>query len=74
MALTAAATVKLRKEVTKIISMKNELVVSVSPARPNIMYAVIQMNTIQETFFALVTAVAEQSLSMHAKDNHLLSK
>ena len=64
MALTATATVKLRKEVTKIISMKNELVVSVSPARPNIMYAVIQMNTIQETFSALVTAVAEQSLSM----------
>ena len=44
--------------------MKNELVVSISPARLNIMYAVIQMNTIQETFSALVTAVAEQSLSM----------
>ena len=58
MALTAMATVKLRKEVAKIISMKNELVVSVSPARANIVYAVIQMNTIQETFSTLVTVVA----------------
>lgn len=64
MALTATATVKLRKEVAKIVSMKNELVVSVSPARANIMYAVIQCNTIQETFSKLVTVVAEESLSV----------
>ena len=64
MALTATATVKLRKEVASIISMKNELVVSVSPARANIAYAVRQMNTIQETFSTLVTVVAQEAISM----------
>ena len=64
MALTATATVQLMKEVAKIISKKNELVVSVSPARANIMYAVIQMDTIKETFSALVTVAAEEALSM----------
>ena len=51
MALTATATVKLRKEVAKIISMGNELVVSISPARHNIVYAVVQFNSIQETLY-----------------------
>ena len=54
--------------------MKNELIVSVSPARPNIMNAIIQMNTIQEKFSALVTAVAEQSLSMPKIIIHCQSK
>lgn len=63
MALTATATVKLRKEVAKIISMGNELVVSISPARHNIVYAVVQFNSIQETFYPLVMAVSQQAMS-----------
>ena len=64
MALTATATVKLRKEVASIISMKNEFVLSVSPARANIAYAVRQMNIIQETFSTLVTVVTHEAISM----------
>ena len=64
MALTATATVKLRKEVAKIISMRNELVVLISPARPNIVYAVAQFHSIQETFSPLVMAVLQKAILM----------
>lgn len=42
--------------------MRNELVVSVSPGRCNIVYKVVQFNSIQETFSPLVTAVSQQAL------------
>ena len=64
MAPTATTTVELRKEVASIISMKNELVVSVSPARTNIANAVRRMVTIQETFSTLVTVVAQEAILM----------
>ena len=48
-ALTATATSQLRVQVTKILGMKNELVVSLSPCKQNITYAVGTFNTISET-------------------------
>ena len=63
-ALTATATVELRKEVAGIISMKNELVVSVSPLKANIAYAVRRMISVQETVSSLVTVAAQEAISM----------
>ena len=40
MALTATATVKLRKEEADIIGLQNEVIVSISPDKPNIVYVV----------------------------------
>ena len=50
MALTAIATSVLRTEVTRILGMRDELVVSMSPCKANIMYAVGTFTSISETF------------------------
>lgn len=50
MALTATATSQLRVKVTEMLGMKDELVVSLSPCKANIMYATKKFTTIAETF------------------------
>ena len=50
MALTATATSVLRTEVTRMLGMRDELVVAMSPCKANIMYAVGMFTTISETF------------------------
>jgi len=67
LALTATATTKLRKEIAKIISMKNEVIISISPARDNIMYSVSHMlhvDTIAKVFYPLLASVEKQGLEM----------
>ncbi len=54
MALTATATSKLRAEVARTLGMTDELVVSVSPCKANIMYAIGAFTTIPETFLPVV--------------------
>ena len=54
MALTAIATSKLRAEVTRTLGMTDELVVSLSPCKLNIMYCVRAMTTTSETFLSMV--------------------
>ena len=60
MALTATATVKLRMDVSRIIGMRNELVVFRSPCKANIMYAVIEFSTIEETFLPMAERLQKQ--------------
>ena len=50
LALTATASRNLRIQVTRMIGMEDELVISVSPCKPNIMYAVSSFTSMQETF------------------------
>ena len=64
MALTATATIKLRREVADIIGLHNEVVVSISPEKPNIMYMVKEFVSIEQTFSPLVTAVADKVLNV----------
>ena len=54
MALTATATSKLRAEVASILGMTEELVVSISPCKENIMYCIGKFSTIPETFLPIV--------------------
>ena len=54
MALTATATKQLRIEVAQMIGMKNELVVSISPCKANIMYSVGSFTTIPDTFHPIL--------------------
>ena len=64
MALTATATTKLRKEITDIIGLNNEVVVSVSPDKPNIVYMVKEFVSIKQTFSSLVAVVADKALEV----------
>ena len=54
MALTATATSKLRFEVASMLGMTEELVVSISPCKPNIVYCIGKCSTLQETFRPIV--------------------
>ena len=62
MALTATATIKLRKEVASIIGLNDEAVISISPDKPNILYMVKESVSIKESFSSLKTGVAEKGL------------
>ena len=53
MPLTATATTKLRTDVSHVIGLKNELVISKSPSKSNIMYTLAKYSSIAETFFRL---------------------
>ena len=54
MALTAMATVTSRKQICHILGMNKPIVVSQSPNKPNIMYAVsVKSETMEETFAPL---------------------
>ena len=50
MALTATATSILSTQVSKIIGMRNELIISKSPSKENMMYANTEFSTLEETF------------------------
>ena len=50
MALTATCTEKLRKTVSSLIGLRDELVISKSPCKNNIMYTVIVSAPIEEVF------------------------
>ena len=63
MALTATATTKLRVNVSELIGMRDELIVSISPCRSNIMFAVTQYTSVQDTF----QPVAERLLTDRSK-------
>ena len=54
LALTATATSKLRTQVTLTLGMMDELVVSLSPCKPNIMYSVRKITTTSDTFLPMV--------------------
>ena len=53
-ALTATATSKLRTQVALTLGMINEIVVSLYPCKPNIMYSTRTMTTISDTFLPMV--------------------
>ena len=55
MALTATATTKSRRDICKILSMRNVSIVAVSPNKPNVKYTVIQKpGPLEEVFAPLV--------------------
>ena len=62
MALTATATAKLRMDVSRIIGMKNEIVISKSPCKDNIMYMVVQFSTLEQTFHPIAQRLLKEGL------------
>ena len=50
MALTATASKQLRRDVSKIIGMRNELVVTRLPSKTNITYTIVRFSVFEETF------------------------
>ena len=61
MALTATATKQSRRDICKVLGMKNPVVVSVTPNKPNIKYEVIQRcGTLEETLAPLVEELRRQ--------------
>ena len=50
LALTATATSQLRLKVTQMLGLKDKCVVSLSPCKANILYAVNKFQSIPETF------------------------
>ena len=63
LALTAAATAKLRVQVTLTLGMTDELVVSLSPCKANIMYSVMSMTTVADTFLPMVERLRKERIS-----------
>ena len=59
--LTATATTNLRVEVQKLLGMKNPVVVSMSPCKPNIKYSVVSFKSIDSSFHPLVESLRKQS-------------
>ena len=66
MALTATATEKLRKTASSIIGLRDEVVVSKSPCKNNIMYVVVESTAIEEVFMP----IARDYLKI---DHHILA-
>ncbi len=60
MALTATATTKLRRDVSRTIGMRNELVVSKPPSKPNTMYVVTHFSTVEETFLPIAKRLLQE--------------
>ena len=60
MALTATATTKLRINISRVIGMQNELVISRSPCKDNIMYEVADFATVEETFMPFATKLKDE--------------
>lgn len=63
LALTATATAKLRVQVTLTLGMTDELVVSLSPCKANIMYSVMSMTTVADTFLPMVERLRKERIS-----------
>ena len=60
MALTATATETLRRDVSRIIGMRNELVVSKPPVKSNIMCAVVPFSTLEQTFLSVAERLQKE--------------
>ena len=60
LALTATATTGLRTDVAKMVGMKNERVIAVSPCKPNIMCATGMFQSLQITFTPMLKRLEEQ--------------
>ena len=63
MALTATASKNLRVEVAKTLGMKSEIVVSISPCKANIMYAVSSFTSVEETFRPILDRLCKERAS-----------
>ncbi len=46
MTLTATATERLRKDASRLMGLRNEVVVAISPCKDNIMYVVVESDGI----------------------------
>ena len=64
MALTATATRRLQSEVADILGMLNPITVAVSPCKPNLMYAVCQFMTIEETLRPVIQRLQKERTNM----------
>jgi len=65
MALTATATKKSRRDICKVLSMRNVSVIAVSPNKSNIKYSVIQKPaSLEEVFAPLVERVKQKRTNM----------
>ena len=62
-ALTATATEKLRKTASSIIGLRDEVVVSKSPCKNNIMYVVVESAAIEEVFIPIAKRLHEDQSS-----------
>ena len=60
MALTATATTKLRRTISRIIGLVNEVVVVESPSRTNIVYSVAEFSAIKETFLPIAKRLHQE--------------
>ena len=63
MALTATCTEKLRKTVSSLIGLRDELVISKFPCKNNIMYTVIASAAIEEVLMPVAKRLYEERLS-----------
>ena len=61
-ALTATATSKLRTQVAVTLGMINELVVTLSPCKANIMYSVRKITTVSDTFLPMVERLCSERI------------
>ena len=60
MALTATTTTKLRRTISRIIGLVNEVVVVESPSRTNIVYSVAEFSAIKETFLSIAKRLHQE--------------
>ena len=61
MALTATASKSLREPVTKLIGLKNPLIIAMSPCKKNLKYAVCKLEF--ETFFEAMFSNSQEEKS-----------
>ncbi len=63
MALTATATERLRKDASRLMGLRNEVVVAISPCKDNIMYVVGESDGIERIFEPLATKLLKKQAS-----------
>ncbi len=63
MALTATATERLRKDASRLMRLRNEVVVAISPCKDNIMYVVVESDGIEWIFEPLATKLLKKQAS-----------
>ena len=62
MALTATATSALRMNVSRIIGMKNELIISKLPCKENAVFSVTEYSSIEETFLPIAEKLCQEEV------------
>ena len=60
LALTATASRKLCMDVGQMLGLRNELIISISLSKPNIIYAVQQFTTIPGTFASMLSQLKRE--------------